>query len=355
MVALSTMTVAYDETGQPLSLIDLRPMDLGDILDSTIRVYRRNPWTFVCILAAIIGLPVLVTQVANRYIESIFIQFSSPEALQKMDYSAIVEAFQSQEFITAVITMAAAVILMFFLQPIAQAAMVYAVSETILGHTTGFRKSFNAIKGKIPKLIQAYFLYVFIITAIFLPIGILAGILIANLATMNTGNALMNTDATIGLSIFLFLLFPPLIFFLVFLGVKYLFIPHAMVLDGTGVVDSLRRSFRLSSGYWWKVLGTYVVVNFIVGIIGALLGQAVSLMELGLNAAKVPMMVTVSISGAILGTLTILINPVTLIAITLIYYDLRIRKEGFDVILLASSIMGGSHHASETDEMIAVG
>lgn len=51
----------YDEeqTGnaQSESLIELRPMDLGDILDGTIRVYRSKPWLFVSIIAVLAGIP----------------------------------------------------------------------------------------------------------------------------------------------------------------------------------------------------------------------------------------------------------------------------------------------------------
>jgi len=255
---------------------------------------------------------------------------------------------RSPEFVFAVAVVAFAVLIMFFLQPIAQAAMVHAVSETILGHETGFLKSFYAIQPKIGRLIAAYFLYVIIITVVFSPFIVVVSMALIDISSFASDRGMI-------IAVIAMLLFPPSFAFLMFLSIKYLFIPHAMVLDNTGVMDSLRRSFRLSTGYWWRVLGVYVVISFIVSIIASLLGGAVNLLDMGLNYAKAPVSVTVSVSGAILATLTLLISPVSHIATTLIYYDLRIRKEGFDVILLASSIMGGAKKPDDPDELIPIG
>ena len=53
---------------QPESLIHLRPMDLGDILDGTIRVYRSRPWLFVSIIAVLAGIPMAIIQISGLQI-----------------------------------------------------------------------------------------------------------------------------------------------------------------------------------------------------------------------------------------------------------------------------------------------
>jgi len=50
------MTIPGEETKKK-RIIELRPMDVGDILDSTIRIYRAAPWTLIGIWAVIVGVP----------------------------------------------------------------------------------------------------------------------------------------------------------------------------------------------------------------------------------------------------------------------------------------------------------
>ncbi|MCK4719129.1 hypothetical protein KAU08_00645, partial [bacterium] len=151
------MTIEHDENGLPLSLIDIRPMDLGDILDGTIRVYRRRPWVFVTILAIVVGIPMMITQTSTEYVQSLF-----QELLKSGDlaiWTELANIFTSREYLTASGFMLFGGIFLFFLAPIAQAAMVYAVSETILGRVVDLKQSINAIMPKAWKIIQAYILY----------------------------------------------------------------------------------------------------------------------------------------------------------------------------------------------------
>jgi hypothetical protein len=51
------------------------------------------------------------------------------------------------------------------------------------------------------------------------------------------------------------------------------------------------------------------------------------------------------ISSILDGVVSILLSPVSAIAVTLLYYDFRIRKEGFDLEMLSQSIGGPATEA----------
>ena len=342
VLTFPAVTVRYDATGQPMSLIDIRPMDMGDVMDGTIRVYRRNPWVFVSILAALIGIPTFFSQIANKYFIGIYTQVMTAANVQGWE-PGVWKAFISPEALTAEGVMLLMGFVMFFLQPMASAVMVHAVSETILGRGVDFSRSFQAVKSKFGTIILAYFLYVLLILALLAPSIISVFAMIAQGKFYDI------------MPIFLVLFFLGS-YLMFFFSIKFLFIPQSVVLDGTQAVGSLMRSYGLTSGYWWRTLGIYIFISFVVGIIVGLLGQTVTVLDLALRQVEqIPKYAVVSLGAAIDTALALFLNPIISIATTLMYYDLRIRKEGFDVILLASSLLGGASGREKQGEEVPIG
>ncbi len=321
------MTVAYDDEGRPLSLIDIRPMDLADILDSTIRIYRANPWTFIALLAAFISIPTLINQIADAYIEPAMRDM----LMMQMQGGSLEDALaiaKSSRVTNSVIAIAATGPLLFFLIPLAQASIVHAVSETLLGRHAAFADSIRAIWPKAGSIILAYLLYTFVILIFFVPFLLFLGIPYDHpeIALIVIG---------------FFVVFLVCFFFMFFFWIKFLFIPHAVVLDGEGALGSLKRSYTLTSGYWWRTFGIYFVVMLVVSIVIYLLSLLGILIDKGLTTVPgITLDFGIVVKSMVTTMVSLIINPITLIAQVLLYYDLRIRKEGFDLLLLASSLGG---------------
>lgn len=315
---------AYDENGEAQGLIDLRPMDVGDILDATIRVYRQKPWVFMGIIAVIVGLPLYVQQIANEYFNNALMGI-----LQSLERGPeAINAFYSEEFIYPSIAMFVVGTIMFFVAPLAQAAMVYSVSETILNRDAGIWDSIRVIWPRAWKIILAYLLYVLILMVFFLPFFIFLVI-----APLTPDRIIL----LVGSLITFFFCFVFIFYFMI----KFLFIPQAVVLDDVGAVNALRRSFSLTSGYWWRTFGIYILILLIVSIIIGLLTRSIDLVEIGMRAIPgITETVSIAIGSIIATAMSIAINPITSIATTLLYYDLRVRKEGFDMLLLSDSLKG---------------
>jgi hypothetical protein len=108
----------------------------------------------------------------------------------------------------------------------------------------------------------------------------------------------------------------------------------AAALESGSSTEALRHSWELTKGFRWKALGlwavsvgliaiTYIGAIVVGGVVGKMLGQVDAVLAV-LGAAA-----------------SLLIYPVISCVFTLFYYDLRVRKEGFDIEMLSQQVGGG--------------
>ena len=111
----------------------------------------------------------------------------------------------------------------------------------------------------------------------------------------------------------------PILFFLV---VRLYFVLQAVMLEDLGTADSISRSWRLVEGFWWRTFGigaVFILLVFAATIAGSLLTIPLSALGGGILS---------SIVSALIGAL---VAPFMHIGATLVYLDLRVRREGGDV------------------------
>ena len=114
----------------------------------------------------------------------------------------------------------------------------------------------------------------------------------------------------------------PLFFYLL---VKLFFAPQAVMLEGKGAMGSLSRSMELVSGNFWRVLG--------IGVVYVLIGVLFALVAF--IPAAMAGLISEEASTVVLALLGAVFLPFTLVGTTLVYLDLRVRREGFTVEQLA--------------------
>lgn len=115
---------------------------------------------------------------------------------------------------------------------------------------------------------------------------------------------------------------------LIFVAVAWFFYIQAVVIEKKGPFEALARSWHLVQGQWFRVFGrvlVLVLILFVVGFITSLPGLAV-------------MASNVSLGNLLLTLGGTLVTPITYIGATLIYFDLRVRKEGFTLETLESEM-----------------
>lgn len=143
----------------------------------------------------------------------------------------------------------------------------------------------------------------------------------------------IRTTLLVGLAIVGSLLLLVLPFFIVYPSTM-IAVPVA-VLEGKGAGSAFRRSWRLSKGLRWRNLGVFLLALFVVValIIGVSLSLGILLAALSTDESSTGRIL--SIAGVILGTLIV---PAVLVLNVLLYYDSRVRHEGYDSAALSSDL-----------------
>ena len=120
----------------------------------------------------------------------------------------------------------------------------------------------------------------------------------------------------------------------VFLIVRLSLAPAALMLENTGVVEGIGRSWALTRGSFWRVLGILVLAGLITGIVNGMLsfglGLIFDVVALGLPAAQ-PLVTALTM--LLTSILSALVLPFTAAVTALTYIDLRMCGEGLDVEL----------------------
>ena len=114
----------------------------------------------------------------------------------------------------------------------------------------------------------------------------------------------------------------------IYFGVRWALYAPVAVLEGTpGGMPTLNRSANLVTGHWWRTLGVLVVAAVIVFIISVILSAI-----LGAIFHSPPL---VAFLAQIISIVAI---PFQAGVSVLLYFDYKVRKEGFDVANLESNI-----------------
>jgi len=110
----------------------------------------------------------------------------------------------------------------------------------------------------------------------------------------------------------------------------------AVIVEGHKPAEALKRSFRLVRGNWWRVFAVLVVLSLVMfglGVVVVVPFAVASWLAPG-GASGVGDLIR------LLGDITVLavVPPVYAIAGTLLYYDLRVRKENYDMSELSREL-----------------
>ncbi|PYP00201.1 MAG: hypothetical protein DMD61_04975 [Gemmatimonadetes bacterium] len=283
-------------------MADIRPMNFGEILDGSLVMYRRHFGLFLKLAVVVLAVPVLLFVYFGARWQSAFIAPTpNPGAL----------------------------LLLFPL------AILYYLASLVLTAGT-VRIISDAYLGRVPQLQDALALglsKLWALVAVGLGKGVIlflctiaVGVVIAALAAM------AKSVGAVG------------VLLLIAAGVAGVWLV-AYVLCGYGVTtpvvvleelgssfDSFRRSWELTRGFRGKVFGLGVVAFLLFNVLPTWVLQAPA----ALARLTMP---GVSIALAALATIVpVILAPAIAAVITLMYYDLRVRREAFDLQVLGQRL-----------------
>jgi uncharacterized membrane protein len=145
----------------------------------------------------------------------------------------------------------------------------------------------------------------------------------------------MLTAFAVGIGLFLFLI-PGL----VLIAGLILAVPAIVIEPRLSASAALSRSWELTRGSRWRMFGLLLVLVVLLYIPIAAIGGLVALFVPGAGTVFARPGVAVSVAAvAISGVAQIFIYPLFYCVLTVAYYDLRVRKEGFDLEVLAATLL----------------
>ena len=115
----------------------------------------------------------------------------------------------------------------------------------------------------------------------------------------------------------------------IYISSRWLVAQAALMVEGTGPLDSLGRSWQLSHGFVMRTVGYTLLLAIALGLVGSLTGQLIELALVRLLPAVDPSS-RLGLNSTITYLLSILTTPFHIIAVVLYYFDLRLRKEKYD-------------------------
>ncbi len=310
-----------------MSSADLRPLSLGELLDRTFTLYRSHFWLFIGIMAV----PQLLAIVLNVTLEIL-------QQHGLVVSSGGIAGARGPEFtmLAAVLVVVSWVLIILdgMLYALALGATTLAVSEVYLGRSVTIRDAYGNLRGRLWRLIRVAFSIFLRFFGLLVLAAVAMAILIPSLAR-STGQS-----NPIVMGLFFLVLVVVAVALGVWVVLRYGVAIPALLLENLKARQAMKRSVSLTSGYRGRVFLTLLLMG-IVTYAAVLLFQgpflAAIMMTKG-GAASLWLRSLAVTSGGIGGALT---GPLAMIALSLLYYDVRVRKEAFDLQMMMAALQPG--------------
>ena len=309
----------------------LEPMSTGDVIDRAVRLYRRNftPLISIAAIPSVLG-----------YIVSLLFWFGLSELENAGRVNAGAISFIILGAIGYPVWLFVLLVTIAGLSRIVGDHVMLEEPITFRGFVQSIRHRFKDIflMGllSLVALVAIYMAVSVVIFALFMVIGVVMAIIMAaGLPPMIVG-ILVGLVTVVGIAAGIFLV-------LVIL-VRVAFLPQVVMLEGQSAGNALTRAISLGKGNWHR-LGAIVLFGYFVmlSLLAALMFPIMALLYMsGLVSEEFFSSNSWNaIYGACSQVSNLMVLPIWIISLTLLYFDSRVRKEAYDLELLAREIAPG--------------
>jgi uncharacterized membrane protein len=303
----------------------LRPFTLGEILDRTALLYRRN----FLLLAGVAAAP-------TGALVAVFVIFGATIAF----FGVTAKGTIAPHVLTVVLILAAVLVGL----PVGIAATVFshaALTRTAVSAHMGERLTIRAaLQGVMPRFWR--YLWLMVLQGVFaalIPAFAAAGVvgIVAVLANLVSG-AGASWGTGLGLGFLAFLVIAATVVVVIIRALGYSMAMAVCVVEEMPAWESLNRSMKLSKGTRGRIFvmallvwALSIVLSMIAYIPMMLIVATVTAVGHGTQYAVVTTIVAEILNFLVNFALQTLLAPVYITALMLFYYDQRIRTEGYDI------------------------
>ena len=302
-------------------IIPLRPLSLGEILEGAFQSLRVNPRAMflpsLLVNAVIGGLAAL----AGYLLSQVPVTSSGPDGVEVN--LQIAGAQYGSSTINLLFTVLAAAVL--------SGLLIVAVSRAVLGRLATPGEVWERTKPRVWALIGETLLVQVLTIVITVVLGLIAVAIVAGIGASTDFDSAASVVVA-ALAVLVIVVVTLVLAFLV--GIRLSLAPAALVLENLGVIESMKRSWSLTRGFFWRILGITLLVQIIVGLISGMVGGVIGLIQLlALAASPDAKGILMAVTAFLTALVQAVVLPFSAAVTALIYIDVRMRKEGLDVEL----------------------
>jgi hypothetical protein len=330
-----------------ISTIELRPRSVGELLDLSFSVYRRNFIKLIGITLVVMG-PVLALSLISSG-GSIAQYVSILSSAANGDSNSVGPMTALTTFIST--CAGSLTLLVGIFVPWMDGALTYSVIERVLGHQPTLRQAYNATRSRWGALWVAGAIRQIVLGLTLIPLllgfygAIFAGLFgLGALSSVQSGSI---DSSMLLVGIFAICLPIGLVGsgLAVFVAVSWSLTVPAIIGEGTDGTSALTRSNSLVGGHRWRMIGRLFIFEILRFLVITLPLSALQVFVLGASAAASaggdmsPLGLIIVIISTVFGSLAnVLVVPFYAIYVTVNYLDLRVRKENLDLQLKAAQL-----------------
>ena len=306
-------------------VIPLRPLGVGEILDGAFTSIRRNPRATLGVAALLLTGSAVITTVVSlilvHYLGSVTLP-SPGEQLTNSQATHLLTRLLEVLAPTAVLS----IVLAFIVDTVLTGLLTVVIGRSVLGHKVTAGEAWRVARPRLPALIGATLLIPLVLIGVWAVYLVLLGILAAAHAPggLIGGVAVLGGIAAVVLT--------------VWFAIMFRMAAPAVVLEREGPARSLARSWRLVRGSFWRVFGISLLAGLIVLVTAGVLQIPFTLLAAmtGGGSSLLPGTGTASgilisaVGGVVAGAVA---RPISAGVAVLLYVDLRMRREGLDLVL----------------------
>ena len=271
---------------------ELKPLGIGEIVDVAVNIFLRNFGTLLKIVAIVI----VPLTILTFLLDLLALQEASITDPNAALYEANNGEFRVLNESTYNIAMAIQALVMLLGTTLAIASILRAVGRAYVGQEVDAGESLRFGLGRIHSIIWISILY---------GLGVGIG--------------------------FILLVIPG-----IWLMIAWSLCLPVLIFEGLKGSKSLGRSNKLVNKHWWHTFGALLLGYILIVVVQLVLPLLVELIAGSVES--------VELYAALLdianGLTNLLVLPLFGALLTVIYYDLRVRKEGYDVQLLTQELSG---------------
>jgi hypothetical protein len=233
-------------------------------------------------------------------------------------------------------TVAVSAVLAFIVDTALTGLLTVVIGRLVLGHKITAGEAWRNARPRLPALIGVTLL----IPLILIGVWAVYAVVLVIFALAHAPGALIGLLAGVGAIAAIVLT--------IWFSIMFRMAGPAVVLEREGPAQALARSWRLVRGSFWRVLGITLLAGLIVLVIAAVLQIPFGLLAATAGAGNsllpstggnVASILISAVGGVVAGAVA---RPISAGVAVLLYVDLRMRREGLDLVLQTAASSGAA-------------